>query len=127
LRCLKYIDCFKNNNMRTKKEVYKKDQKEIINKIIKIIGIEDKKQITLYELDNDLKIQNEIINLIPEIRKYFNFKNITGAIDPEKIKRPWLSIIKHILKNKYEIKTFTIRIKKNNIRSRTQKYCFSDK
>jgi|SaaInlStandDraft_1057018.scaffolds.fasta_scaffold03449_2 hypothetical protein len=113
--------------MRTKKEVYKKDQKEIINKIIKIIGIEDKKQITLYELDNDLKIQNEIINLIPEIRKYFNFKNITGAIDPEKIKRPWLSIIKHILKNKYEIKTFTIRIKKNNIRSRTQKYCFSDK
>ena len=83
--------------MRTKKEVYKKDQKEIINKIIKIIGIEDKKQITLYELDNDLKIQNEIINLIPEIRKYFNFKNITGAIDPEKIKRPWLSIIKHIL------------------------------
>jgi hypothetical protein len=28
--------------MRTKKEVYKKDQEEIIDKIIKIIGIEDK-------------------------------------------------------------------------------------
>jgi hypothetical protein len=43
--------------MRTKKEVYKKDQEEIIDKIIKIVGIENKKQITLYELDNDLKIQ----------------------------------------------------------------------
>jgi len=41
--------------MRTKKEVYKKEQDEIIHKIISIVGIEDNTQITLYELDNDYK------------------------------------------------------------------------
>ena len=41
--------------MRTKKEVYKKEQDEIIHKITSIVGIEDNTQITLYELDNDIK------------------------------------------------------------------------
>ena len=63
--------------MRTKKEVYKKEQDEIINKIISIVGIEDNKQITLYELDNDIKIQ-KIMDLIPNIRKYFSFNNLAS-------------------------------------------------
>lgn len=41
--------------MRAKKEVYKKEQDDIIHKIISIIGIEDNTQITLYEMDNDIK------------------------------------------------------------------------
>ena len=47
--------------MRTKKEVYKKEQDYIINKIISIVGIENNKKITLYEMDDDTKMQKEII------------------------------------------------------------------
>ena len=79
--------------MRTKKEVYKKEQDEIIHKIISIVGIEDNTQITLYELDNDIKKQKEIMDLIPTIRKYFSFNNLKAVGEPERIKRPWLSNI----------------------------------
>lgn len=89
--------------MRTKKEVYKKEQDEIINKIISIVGIGDNKQITLYEMDNDIKMQKEIMNLIPDIRKYFSFNNLKAVGEPERIKRPWLSIIKQLTKEKYKM------------------------
>lgn len=89
--------------MRTKNEVYKKDQEKIINKIIKIVGIENEKQITLYEMDNNEKMQKEIMDLIPEIRKYFCYNNIKAVGEPHRIKRPWLSIIKTLTKSRYKI------------------------
>jgi hypothetical protein len=49
-------------------------------------------------LDNDLKIQKEIIDLIPEIRKVFSFKQLKAVGEPKIIKRPWLSIIKQLTK-----------------------------
>ena len=89
--------------MRTKKEVYKKEQDDIINKIISIVGIENNKKITLYEMDDDTKMQKEIIDLIPNIRKYFSFNNLKAVGEPERIKRPWLSIIKQLTKDKYKL------------------------
>ena len=100
--------------MRTKKEVYKKEQDEIINKIITIVGIEDKKQITLYELDNDIKTQKEIMDLIPDIRKYFSFNNLKAVGEPERIKRPWLSIIKQLTKKEYNLYRKDYRIYKED-------------
>lgn len=54
--------------MRTKKEIYEKEQRKIIDNIISIVGIDDGKKITLYDLDNDMKIQKELMDLIPDIR-----------------------------------------------------------
>ena len=111
--------------MRTKKEVYKKEQDEIINKIISIVGIEDNKQITLYELDNDIKIQ-KIMDLIPNIRKYFSFNNLKTVGEPERIKRPWLSIIKQLTKEQYKLhkKDYSIYQENGGI-IRTILYTFS--
>ena len=100
--------------MRTKKEVYKKDQENIIDKIIDIIGIEDEKQITLYSLDHDLKMQKQIMDLIPEIRKYFSFNSLKAVGEPERIKRPWLSIIKQLTKSRYKLTNNGHRIYKDN-------------
>ena len=100
--------------MRTKKEVYKKEQDEIIHKIISIIGIEDNTQITLYELDNDIKKQKEIMDLIPEIRKYFSFNNLKAVGEPERIKRTWLSIIKQLTKKQYTLHKKDYRIYKDD-------------
>ena len=84
--------------MRLKCELYKKEQKEIVDKIITILDLENKTEYTLYELDKNEEIQKQIMELIPEIRKYYSFNGIKAVGEPNKIKRPWLSIIKHLIK-----------------------------
>jgi hypothetical protein len=60
-----------------------------------------------------LIIQN-VIELIPDIRKYFSFNSIKAVGEPHRIKRPWLSIIKQITKLKYTISANDHRIKMGN-------------
>lgn len=110
--------------MRLKSELYKKEQEEIINKICNILDLENRNTYTLYELDNNVEIQKKIMELIPEIRKWFSFNGIKAVGEPEKIKRPWLSIIKHLVKKKYLTETNEIRIIKDNIIIRTMEYNF---
>jgi hypothetical protein len=57
--------------MRLKSELYKKEQEEIVDKIITILDLENKTEYILYELDKNEEIQKQIIKLIPEIRKYY--------------------------------------------------------
>jgi len=47
--------------MRLKSELYKKEQEEIVDKIIIILDLENKNTYTLYELDNNEKIQKQIM------------------------------------------------------------------
>ena len=89
--------------MRLKSELYKKEQDDIIDKIISILDLENKTTYTLYELDKNEEIQKQIMELIPEIRKWFAFNNMKAVGEPERIKRPWLSIIKNLVKYKYII------------------------
>ena len=84
--------------MRLKSDLYKKEQEEVIEKIISILDLTNKNTYTLYELDKNEEIQNKIMELIPEIRKWFSFNGLKAVGEPSKIKRPWLSIIKNLLK-----------------------------
>ena len=108
--------------MRLKSELYKKEQEEIVDKIITILDLENKTEYTLYELDKNEEIQKQIMELIPDIRKYYSFNGIKAVGEPSKIKRPWLSIIKHLIKMKYMITTsFSYE---TYDKSQTQKYLF---
>ena len=111
--------------MRLKSELYKKEQEDIVDKIIKILDLENKTEYTLYELDKNEEIQKQIIGLIPEIRKYFSFNGIKAVGEPNKIKRPWLSIIKHLIKIKYNIVSLDYHFTEEGKHIRTQKYCFT--
>ena len=111
--------------MRLKSELYKKEQDEIIDKIITILDLENKTTYTLYELDNNKEIQNQIMGLIPEIRKWFSFNGIKAVGEPSKIKRPWLSIIKHLLKSKYNLESLDYHFTENGKHIRTQNYKFN--
>ena len=108
--------------MRLKSELYKKEQDEIIDKIITILDLENKNTYTLYELDKNEEIQKQIMELIPEIRKWFSFNGIKAVGEPSKIKRPYLSIIKHLIKSKYNIITTFSYL--TNDKSQTQMYKF---
>jgi len=48
--------------MRLKSELYKKEQEEIVKKIVKILDLENKTEYTLYELDKNEEIQKQIGN-----------------------------------------------------------------
>ena len=110
--------------MRLKSELYKKEQEEIVNKIILILDLENKNTYTLYELDNNENIQKQIMDLIPEIRKWFSFNGIKAVGEPSKIKRPWLSIIKHLTKTKYNIESKDFQFTEDGKYIRTHIYSF---
>ena len=50
------------------------------------------------------------MDLIPDIRKNFSFNNLKAVGDPERIKRPWLSIIKKLTKEQYTLHKKDYRI-----------------
>ena len=111
--------------MKFKSLLYKQEQEEIINKIINILELDNDNSIILYNLDNAQDKQNKILELIPEIRKYYSFSTIIGASEPDKAKRPYLSIIKQITKSKYKINSYDYRIKQDDKEDiRTKKYIF---
>jgi hypothetical protein len=110
--------------MRLKSELYKKEQDEIIEQIIKILDLENNATYTLHELDNNKANQKQIMELIPEIRKWFSFNGIKAVGEPSKIKRPWLSIIKHLLKSKYNIESKDFQFTENGQHIRTHIYTF---
>ena len=110
--------------MRLKSELYKKEQDEVIDKIISILDLENKNTYTLYELDNNEEMQNKIMELIPEIRKWFSFNNMKAVGEPSKRKRPWLCIIKQLTKTKYNIESNDFQFTENEKYIRTHKYTF---
>lgn len=111
--------------MRLKSELYKKEQEQVIDKIISILDLQNKNTYTLYELDTNKDIQNKIMELIPEIRKWFSFNGIKAVGEPSRIKRPWLSIIKNLLKSKYRIESKNFQFTENGKHIRTHIYSFT--
>ena len=107
-----------------KSKLYAKEQKEIVDKIFEILQLDDKNSITSYELDNDVDKKKKLMDLIPIIRKYHNYNNIKAVSEPDKIKRPWISIIRQIPKLYYKMISKDCILKKDNKRIRTRRYYF---
>jgi hypothetical protein len=84
--------------MKTKTELYTEERQIILNKILEILNINNENKLFyLYELDADVKKQNEILELELDIKKYFNSCSWACFVKPN-MKRKFLSIIKKIMK-----------------------------
>ena len=109
-----------------RKTKYKDEQTEIIKQIFEILGMDIEKNnnvFTLYELENNKEKIKKIEDLYDDIKKYFYCGSVKGFINPDS-PRPWLSVIRSILKQYgYEIITCRKNYKynKNNI-IKTQYY-----
>ena len=66
--------------MKLKSELYKKEQDEIIDKIMTALELDKDNGIILHVLDNDKPKQDKILELIPDICKYFSFTAIIYII-----------------------------------------------
>jgi hypothetical protein len=83
--------------------MYAPEQAAIRKRVIDILELDDLNSTTLYELDNNTEKQAKFMALIPEIRKFFSFSKMAGISEPQQINRPWLSLIKHMLRTDYAI------------------------
>ena len=114
----------------SKDNLYKNEQIEIKNKLLQILNItQEKKSITLYEIDNDTNKQNEILSLENDCEKYFvsstwtYFRNKRDKIINE---RPYLLLLKNILSStKIDFNTSRILIGEKDNKKQTVKYIFT--
>ena len=82
--------------MRTKlSDKYQTEREAICNKIIEILG---NKTFILCDLDEDIEKQNKILELKPEIQQYFACSTISSFKPNFECKRPYLNIIRGILR-----------------------------
>lgn len=107
--------------------LYEKQQNELCDKVIEILELDENNSFVLYDLDNDQEKIDKIMALIPDFRKYFSFKNIVGIEDPEKLKRPYMSIIRGITKLKYNFSYKDHQRTIDGKKHRTQRYIFTKK
>jgi hypothetical protein len=111
--------------MRLKSQLYSNEQDCVINKIINILDITtENNTITLYDIDNNETMKQKLMDLIPEIRKWFSFAHINPISNPDKYKRPYISILRQIPKKHYEFSQKEIGMTVNGKFIRTQQYIF---
>jgi regulator of sigma D len=78
---------------------YTKERQEVLDKMFSILGInENNNKFLLHELDTDEKKQQDILNLEPEIKKYFICGKWSCFKNPN-MKREALSYFKHVVKD----------------------------
>ena len=102
---------------------YQNEREEICNKIITILELTEDNTFLLCELDEDIEKQNKLLELKEEIQKYFACSTISSFKPNFECKRPYLNIIRSILrKQNYTFIGNDYTIKINNIPTKTIKY-----
>ena len=82
---------------------YNNEREEICIKIINIICLDENKSFLLCDLDNDIEKQHKILDLKEEIQKYFACSTISSFKPDFVCKRPYLNIIRSILRKQQYI------------------------
>ena len=104
-------------------EKFQKEREDVCDKIINILNLTEDNTFLLCDLDNDIEKQNKILELKEEIKKYFACSTISSFKPNFECKRPYLNIIRSILKKQnYTFIGNDYTIKINNIPKKTIKY-----
>ena len=113
--------------MRLKNELYYDEQSKIKKELIDILELNNKNGFILYQIDHNEELKSKIMGLLPKIRTFYSMSKITAISTPERIKRPYISIIRHILKNDYDILSTEHTLRINDKTIRTKRYVFIKK
>ena len=105
-------------------EKYKAEREEVCKKLIDIIELDANNTFLLCELDNDIEKQTKILEMKEEIQKVFECSTISSFKPNFECKRPYLNIIRSILrKQNYKVENSDHWIKfDNGLMKRTIKY-----
>lgn len=112
--------------MKHKHLLYPEEQKQLKTELLSILSLDAQNGVTLYDLDNYKK--DQIMDLLPKLRSYFSLSKSPPIANPEKYERPWLTIIKQLTKDEYDMVSADWRIKGvDGEVIRTKKYFFHKK
>ena len=104
-------------------EKYQIEREDICNKLINILNLDEDKSFLLCDLDADIEKQNKILEMKEEIQKFFACSTISSFKPNFECKRPYLNIVRSILKKQnYTFIGNDYTIKMNNIPKKTIKY-----
>ena len=110
--------------MISKAKRFEREQQAIVNKIVNILDLRNNPIYILHDMDQNISMQDQIIELSSEIQTVYNCNNLKAITDPTRIKRPWLSIIKTLLKPHYQIIVDDYNKKVKDGYIHTKKYTF---
>ena len=105
-------------------EKYKTEREDICNKLIDIIKLDTQNSFLLYELDSNIDKQNAILNMKDEIQKCFACSTISSFKPNFKCKRPYLNIVKGIIRQQnylFNGSSIVIKLENGEFKS-TKKY-----
>lgn len=110
--------------LRAKSVMFEEEQRAILNKIYEIVGInETKKEFTLYELCSKPDSIKQIVDMKPQIRKFFSSSNWICFKEDHKTDNDYIVIIRNVLKTlKVKYTVVSTKIKMNNHFINTQLY-----
>jgi hypothetical protein len=74
---------------------FQKEQQEIYDKLLAILNYNGDFTFTLFDVDYNKDLQEQIMELKPDVAKYFSVKS-TRWMQPECV-RPYMGIIRHVL------------------------------
>lgn len=104
-------------------EKYKNEREEICKKLIDILKLDANNSFLLSDLDKDIEKQMAIMNMKEEIQKYFACSTISSFKPNFDCKRPYLNIVRGILRQQgYNFISTDLDIKINDVIKRTTKY-----
>jgi len=113
--------------MRAKTDLYSREQTDIKKELMSYMCLDENNSITLYELVQDKEIQEKIMALLPKIRKYFSVGSVTSFATPNRLERPWLCIMKYLLKQDYELFNKSVKFQTSQGTIATMRYYFRPK
>jgi hypothetical protein len=115
-------------NMRIKLcDQYKEEREEICKKLIDILQLDSNNSFLLFDLDNDNEKQSLILNMKQEIQTCFACSTISSFKPNFECKRPYLNIIKSILRQQNYIfngSSFVIKLENGESKTTKKYYIF---
>jgi len=103
---------------------YQNEREEICNKLIEILQLDENNHFLLYDLEKDINKQHNILEMKEEIKKYFAVSCISSFKPNFKCKRPYLNIVRSILRQQnytFEGSDYSLKFD-NGLIKRTIKY-----
>ena len=103
---------------------YQNEREKICNKLIEILQLDENNNFLLYDLEEDNNKQQNILEMKEEIKKYFAVSCISSFKPNFKCKRPYLNIVRSILRQQnytFEGSDYSLKFD-NGLIKRTIKY-----
>ena len=109
--------------MPKRSEMYQTEREEVCKKLINILKLDANNSILLSELDEDIEKQMAILDMKDEVQQYFVCSKISTFIPNVECKRPYLNMIRNILRKQgYIFVSSDLTLKTANGPKKTKKY-----